>query len=177
MYLDRYWRQERQVAADLILRSAHPVNVDTELLAAGLERLFTAEAPDLQRLAAAVAVLRRFAVIAGGPGTGKTTTVARILALLDEQAAATGVPPPKVALAAPTGKAAARLQESVHAEAATLDVTRRRPVPGSSACGRRPSTASSAGAPTAPAASATTGPTGCPSTRSSSTRRRWCPCP
>ena len=58
-----------------------------------------------------------FAVVAGGPGTGKTTTVARIVVLLDEQAAAAGRPLPRVALAAPTGKAAARLEEAVHAEA------------------------------------------------------------
>ena len=61
---------------------------------------------------------RRFAVVAGGPGTGKTTTVARIVALLAEQAGAM----PLVALAAPTGKAAARLEEAVHAEARRLDV-------------------------------------------------------
>ena len=71
-----------------------------------------------QRRAAATAVRRRFAVVAGGPGTGKTTTVARIVALLAEQAGAM----PLVALAAPTGKAAARLEEAVHAEARTLDV-------------------------------------------------------
>ena len=71
-----------------------------------------------QRRAAATAVRRRFAVVAGGPGTGKTTTVARIVALLAEQAGAM----PLVALAAPTGKAAARLEEAVHAEAASLDV-------------------------------------------------------
>ena len=64
---------------------------------------------------------RRFAVVAGGPGTGKTTTVARIVALLAEQAEAAGAAPPLVALAAPTGKAQARLQEAVHAEARTLD--------------------------------------------------------
>jgi exodeoxyribonuclease V alpha subunit len=69
--------------------------------------------PDLQRLAAATAVTRRLAVIAGGPGTGKTTTIARVLALLDAQAAAAGQPSPRVALVAPTGKAAARLEESL----------------------------------------------------------------
>ncbi|GAB6043930.1 exodeoxyribonuclease V subunit alpha [Endothiovibrio diazotrophicus] len=63
--------------------------------------------PDWQRLAAALAVLRRFAVISGGPGTGKTRTVTSILALLAEQ----GVT--RIALAAPTGKAAARLSESI----------------------------------------------------------------
>ena len=89
----------------------------------GWQRLFTERGqPDLQRLAAASAVLRRFSVIAGGPGTGKTTTVARVLVLLDEQAAARGQRPSLVALAAPTGKAAARLQEAVHQEAAALPV-------------------------------------------------------
>ena len=55
-------------------------------------------------------------VIAGGPGTGKTTTVARLLALLTDQPG----PPPRIALAAPTGKAAARLAEAVRGEAAKL---------------------------------------------------------
>jgi exodeoxyribonuclease V alpha subunit len=72
-----------------------------------------AHEPDLQRLAAATAVTRRLAVIAGGPGTGKTTTIARVLALLDAQAAAAGQTSPRVALVAPTGKAAARLEESL----------------------------------------------------------------
>jgi len=121
LYLDRYWREERQVARDLRDRAAALADgVDHTLLADGLARLFFDEPPDLQRLAAARAVERRLAVIAGGPGTGKTTTVARILALLDEQAAAAGGPPPLVALAAPTGKAAARLEESVHDEARRL---------------------------------------------------------
>ena len=97
--------------------------VDMDLLADGITRLFTGEAPDArQKQAAAAAVLRRLAVVAGGPGTGKTTTVARIVALLEEQALAAGAAPPLVALAAPTGKAAARLAEAVHGEAARLDV-------------------------------------------------------
>ncbi len=138
LYLDRYWREERQVAADLALRAEHAADgVDTDLLRSGLDRLFPAEAAndetsaaaggaalgtDLQRLAAAAAVLRPLAVVAGGPGTGKTTTVARILALLDEQAQAAGAAPPLVALTAPTGKAAARLEEAVHEEAAGLAI-------------------------------------------------------
>ncbi len=124
LYLDRYWREERQVAADLTTRSdAAAPGVDMTRLCEGLARLFPGSQPDDQRLAAASAVLRRFAVIAGGPGTGKTTTVARVLALLDEQATATGAPPPLVALAAPTGKAAARLEEAVHGEAIRLDIS------------------------------------------------------
>ena len=123
VYLDRYWRQERAVAADLRARSRQPVDgVALDDLATGLDRLFVGPAPDLQRLASATAVLRRFSVIAGGPGTGKTTTVARILALLHQQAAARHGPPPRIALAAPTGKAAARLEEAVHAEAAVVPV-------------------------------------------------------
>jgi exodeoxyribonuclease V alpha subunit len=116
LYLDRYWREERQVAADLqALGGAE--SVDEARLAAGLDRLFGA-ADEGQRRAAATAVRRRFAVVAGGPGTGKTTTVARIVALLAEQAGAM----PLVALAAPTGKAAARLEEAVHAEARALGI-------------------------------------------------------
>jgi exodeoxyribonuclease V alpha subunit len=107
LYLDRYWREERQVAADLrALMGDEPTTVDAS-------RLFE---PGRQREAAETALRRRFAVIAGGPGTGKTTTVARTLALLLEQG------DPLVALAAPTGKAAARLTEAVHDEAARLDV-------------------------------------------------------
>jgi exodeoxyribonuclease V alpha subunit len=93
------------------------------VLAAGLERLFPASgdmAPDLQRVAACIAVLRGFTVITGGPGTGKTRTVLRVLALLVEQAIALGVAPPRILLAAPTGKAAARLAESIVAGLATL---------------------------------------------------------
>jgi exodeoxyribonuclease V alpha subunit len=76
---------------------------------------------DWQRLAAAVAALKRFAVISGGPGTGKTTTVVRILALLLEQAPA----PLRIALAAPTGKAAARMQEAIRASREALPVDAR----------------------------------------------------
>ncbi len=122
LYLDRFWSEECQVARDLLaLAEAATPDVDLDVLAAGLEALFpTGDEPDFQRLAAASAVLRRFSVIAGGPGTGKTTTVARVLALLDEQAEAESRRPPLVALAAPTGKAAARLEEAVHEEARTL---------------------------------------------------------
>jgi exodeoxyribonuclease V alpha subunit len=119
LYLDRYWREERRLAADLrALSDGDPPDVAVDVLAGGLVRLFPGETAGRQCLAAAAAVLRRLAVVAGGPGTGKTTTVARIVALLAEQGAA----PPLVALAAPTGRAAARLEEAVHAEAAGLDV-------------------------------------------------------
>ncbi len=133
LYLDRYWRAERFIAADLrgrAERGGHLAvsGVDTQVLSEGLSRLFPhvgedrGQGPDLQRVAAAAAVLNRFSVIAGGPGTGKTTTVARLLALLDEQALASGEEMPRVALAAPTGKAAARLEEAVQGEANRIDV-------------------------------------------------------
>jgi len=123
LYLDRYWGEERRVAADLRALSAAPADdVSLGLLAAGVGRLFAGHTDGRQCLAAASAILRRLAVVAGGPGTGKTTTVARIVALLVEQAYATGSGSPLIALAAPTGKAAARLEEAVHEEAPRLDV-------------------------------------------------------
>jgi exodeoxyribonuclease V alpha subunit len=130
LYLDRYWTEEVSVADALrAMLADEPAGIDAPVLADGLARLFGGEADGRQALAAAASVRRRFAVVAGGPGTGKTTTVARIVALLCEQAErarhADGRPglPPLIALAAPTGKAAARLQEAVHAEALTLDVS------------------------------------------------------
>lgn len=124
LYLRRYWLHQESLAAAIAARAAATVDgVDDALLAAGLARFFgppSGAAPDRQRLAACVAVSRRFCVISGGPGTGKTYTVVRILALAIEQALAAGLAPPRIALMAPTGKAAARLQEAVCAGAATL---------------------------------------------------------
>lgn len=123
LHLDRYWREERQIAADLqALGARRPARVRTDVLADGIARLFDGQTDSRQCLAAASAVLRRLAVVAGGPGTGKTTTVARIVALVAEQAAATASAAPLVALTAPTGKAAARLEEAVHDEATGLAV-------------------------------------------------------
>jgi exodeoxyribonuclease V alpha subunit len=112
LYLERFWGEEERVRRSLAERSALPPPVvDLDRLRAGLVEHFPEQAAARQRLAAAVGVLRHVTVLAGGPGTGKTTTVARLLALLAEQPG----PPPRVALAAPTGKAAARLQEAVTA--------------------------------------------------------------
>ncbi len=121
LYLHRYWAYEHALALDLQARVADdPADVDPQRLRAGLDRLFpaTAGAADRQRLAAAVAALKRFTVISGGPGTGKTTTVVRILALLLEGADT----PLRMALAAPTGKAAVRMQEALRASRAALPV-------------------------------------------------------
>jgi exodeoxyribonuclease V alpha subunit len=116
VWLTRYWQQEEQVAQELLERSAsRPGDLDPELLRAGLDRLFRSGEDDDQRMAAACALLTRVSVLAGGPGTGKTTTVSRLLALLREQR-----PGCRIALAAPTGKAAARLEETVRSSAAGL---------------------------------------------------------
>ncbi len=123
LYLDRYWREERTLAADLEAFGAEVASgADHGVLAEGVQRVFAGQTDDRQALAAATAVMRRLTVVAGGPGTGKTTTVSRIVALLLEQADAGVGPPPQIALTAPTGKAAARLEEAIHHEAAELDV-------------------------------------------------------
>ena len=120
LYLDRYWREEDQVERDLRERGRRsaPVVADEQVLRSGLDRLFPGDAYAEQRSAAATAVRQWTTVLTGGPGTGKTTTVAGLLALLAEQAEIAGERPPRVALTAPTGKAAARLEEAVRQEMA-----------------------------------------------------------
>ena len=118
LYLDRYWREEGQVRDDLVARADQPAPVvDAAVLEAGAARLFPAGYAE-QRAAAQAAATRWTTVLTGGPGTGKTTAVAGLLALLAEQAGPGR--PPRVALTAPTGKAAARLQEAVARATAAL---------------------------------------------------------
>ena len=111
LYLARYYFYEQDVLAQLEQRLASPLQVDDSALAEVLNALFPtlpAGQTDWQKVAAATACLQRFTVITGGPGTGKTTTVTRLLsALLSTQ------PELSIALAAPTGKAAARMTESI----------------------------------------------------------------
>lgn len=114
LYLDRYWRQEDQIRRDLQRRAALDPPVDLPRLRSALDRLFPEAGR--QRRAAAVSALRGVCVLAGGPGTGKTTTIARLLAVLRDQPDG----PRRIALAAPTGKAAARLAEAVRDVTATL---------------------------------------------------------
>ena len=120
LYLYRQWEAEHLLAGDLTARAQGlREHVDLEVLSGGLQRLFPLRSdgtPDEQALAAATAVLKKFTVICGGPGTGKTTTVVKILALLLEQSAT----PLRIALTAPTGKAVARLRESISRARATL---------------------------------------------------------
>ena len=124
LYLDRYWRAEAQVAEDLLAMAVDEAELeDADATKADLERLFPGDEGDgKQAQAAEVAASGRLTVIAGGPGTGKTTTVARIAALLMADAERGGRVP-LIGLAAPTGKAAQRLQESVRGEAAGLAVS------------------------------------------------------
>lgn len=122
LYLYRYWKYERDLAQIIRCKAAVPAEVmDESLLAEGLARLFpatTAGEIDWQKVAALAALRKRFCIISGGPGTGKTSTVVKILALLLEQSAGE---PPRIALAAPTGKSAARLKESVTAMKESLN--------------------------------------------------------
>ncbi len=115
LYLDRYWREEEQICADLLARpgAAALSEPESAALEAGLDRVFPRDGYDEQRAAARVALSQGTTVLTGGPGTGKTTTVAALLALLAEQAGERRL---RIALAAPTGKAAARLQEAVEKE-------------------------------------------------------------
>ena len=120
LYLDRYHRLETQVCDDLVARASQPAPVvDEARLAAAVGQVRGEHASPQQVEAAATAVRRWTTILTGGPGTGKTTTVARMLALLADQAAARGERI-SVALTAPTGKAASRLQEAVTAELAGL---------------------------------------------------------
>ena len=113
LYLDRYWHQEVQVHADLQARTRQPPPVvDEAMLNEGETRVFGGPTYAEQRAASGLAAKQWTTVLTGGPGTGKTTTVAGVLALLAEQAALTG-DTLRIALTAPTGKAAARLQEAV----------------------------------------------------------------
>ena len=123
LYLHRYWRYEDELAAAILKRGA-AAQFDKELLQQGLRRLFPVtdgSETDWQRVAALAAVTRRFSVISGGPGTGKTSTVVKVLALLLEQQGGESC---RIALAAPTGKAAARLKESIMGGVACTDEVR-----------------------------------------------------
>ncbi len=120
VYLQRYWLDECGIAATLRARAGDlSVGLSTSV-AAVLEQLLPAvdhDEPNLQRAAADAVFANRVTLVVGGPGTGKTYSVARMLAVLLEQQ-----PSVRVALAAPTGKAAARLQESIAAALQQPDV-------------------------------------------------------
>ena len=113
LYLFRYWRYEKDLAERLLDRasmdfSPEEPDIYAEALA-GLERGSSSE-PDWQTVAVCTALLKKLCIISGGPGTGKTTVVGTIISAA---LSAHSGDPPRIALAAPTGKAAARLQEAV----------------------------------------------------------------
>ncbi|MHC9037466.1 AAA family ATPase, partial [Cobetia marina] len=149
LYLRRYWQAEREVAAGLRARMGPSEEGETRVsdaLGERLRELFASNQPDphgepdWQKLACALALRQRLTVISGGPGTGKTTTVTRLLALLQAQALAGGADGVEgelesaetaqpherraldIRLVAPTGKAAARLSESIRGAVAKLEV-------------------------------------------------------
>lgn len=120
LYLNRMWRNELTVARFFSDTQA-PFAVDEPQLAATLNALFPlSDTVDWQKVAAAVALTRRISVISGGPGTGKTTTVAKLLAALVQMS---GTQKCRIRLAAPTGKAAARLTESLGAALGKLNLS------------------------------------------------------
>lgn len=121
LYLYRHWRAEQDVFEAIIRRHQEKFDIDVDIL----QRDFmswpsTVEGTDWQKVAVFMAMTQRLAIISGGPGTGKTTIVLQLIrSLLNQQADM------RLALAAPTGKAAARLEQSVqdagnHIEAKTL---------------------------------------------------------
>ena len=125
LYLRRYWQYEQSVASDLRLRCGQHDEVDEATARHWLDRLFEPQtpepttalhagadvAPDWQKIACAIAARGRLTIITGGPGTGKTYTAARLVALI--AALNTGPKSLSIALAAPTGKAAARLRQAI----------------------------------------------------------------
>jgi exodeoxyribonuclease V alpha subunit len=114
LYLRRYWQQEQGIVAALRSRlSPHALPADP--IRQILDALFPSPVvePDWQKIACAVAIRQRFSLITGGPGTGKTTTVVKFLMLVQMRALEAGLPPRRIRLCAPTGKAAARLRQSI----------------------------------------------------------------
>ncbi|TDG10400.1 exodeoxyribonuclease V subunit alpha [Paraburkholderia guartelaensis] len=134
LYLRRYWQYEQDVREGIERRLTRAAQLEAalplDIARAALDALFaprngeahagqTARAADWQKLACALAARSAFSIVTGGPGTGKTTTVVRLLALLQTLAlgragqGARAARPLRIRLAAPTGKAAARLNESI----------------------------------------------------------------
>ena len=113
LYLQRYYQFETQVSDTLIQLSKEPGSQVSPATKASLDILFPAPDDvtvfDWQKIATATAFSKKLAVITGGPGTGKTTTVTKLLFLLTQES------PMTIRLVAPTGKAAARLSESIKA--------------------------------------------------------------
>lgn len=134
VYMERYWRYERKVGDALVnsaftpdgpseLGEAHPHGIlpgaEPGAVASALDHFMGTDdehgSPNMQRRGAESVFVRPMTVLAGGPGTGKTYTVAHLLAAVQQIAQSSGEQPPEIALAAPTGKAAARMTDAVRA--------------------------------------------------------------
>ncbi|WFM71909.1 exodeoxyribonuclease V subunit alpha [Halomonas sp. CKK8] len=138
LYLRRYWHHERSIQQHIAARlesgsysrnkaesgeGADRQAMDLDALSQALAALFpSSETLDWQKAACALAARSPFAVITGGPGTGKTTTVVKLLALLQTLALGSGHRALRIRLAAPTGKAAARLNESIAGQVSSLQL-------------------------------------------------------
>lgn len=127
IYLYRYWQAENRIAAKMkTMAQDEPIHAqEIELNKRILDRVFETDQSDQiswQKVAAATALAKKFCVISGGPGTGKTYTVVRLLAALQLKQLEQSQEPLTIALAAPTGKAAARLKESIEKDIDKLEI-------------------------------------------------------
>ena len=121
--LHRYWRYEQILAASVLDRAKAVLAPENPIkLGLMIGQVFPAASPDASDMqkASLVACLKNFLILSGGPGTGKTTTVVKILSLLVEYAAHAHV---RIALASPTGKAAARLKQAMDRALSMLDIS------------------------------------------------------
>lgn len=125
LYVARFFEHERRLAAALgrLLMDRTTPEIDEIWLKERLDKYFPLEPEglDFQREAAARALSLPLSVISGGPGTGKTSTVVKILALFVDWAEQRSAPPPVIALLAPTGKAAARMMEAISSALAGME--------------------------------------------------------
>lgn len=131
LYLRRQWSYETGVAAGIHTRLSTVDNPpDASAVRTLLDQLFSESSTDVnwQKVACALSVAKRFSIITGGPGTGKTTTVVRLLSLSQQLARSKGRTL-RIRLAAPTGKAAARLTESISAQVDRLSDEQKQGVP------------------------------------------------
>ena len=126
LFLRRHYDDEARIQHYLGARLVDRYPVDAASVATAVAVLFDAAAgtaTDWQRVACLVSLEAAFSLITGGPGTGKTTTVVRLLALIQHIAMAQQGAPQRIGLAAPTGKAATRLAESIAKQVAGMDFT------------------------------------------------------
>lgn len=125
LYLQRYWDYEQRLVrglSRLLQTPAQPLDINA-ILHSGLGFKPAEASVDWQAVAVATAIRQAFCIIAGGPGTGKTHTVLRLLILLIRSASDANRPTPVIRLAAPTGKAAARMMESIAAGLEQLELS------------------------------------------------------